>query len=138
MASSVASGPGRSMLKLSARKKRLSGTQRLPSTSSRCMMAIWPAGPPKLMKPNLTQKRNASPKLTRRGVWSVTGAASAITGLLVYGRSRCPRQEHVQALSVGIERGGVSAAFGGHALGDRHATAVDNVDLAWVADGHVQ
>ena len=28
--------------------------------SSVCMMAIWPAGPPKLMKPSFSQKRKAS------------------------------------------------------------------------------
>jgi len=29
------------------------------------MMAIWPAGPPKLMKPSLSQNRNASVNETR-------------------------------------------------------------------------
>ena len=32
------------------------------STSSRCMMEIWPAGPPKLMNPSFIQKRIASRK----------------------------------------------------------------------------
>src|SRR5258705_7166146 len=63
MANSVASGPGRSMEKLRARKKSGSGTQRFWSTSSRCMIAICPAGPPKLMKPSFSQKRKASAKL---------------------------------------------------------------------------
>jgi hypothetical protein len=31
------------------------------------MMAIWPAGPPKLMKPNLSQKTKACQKLTGAG-----------------------------------------------------------------------
>src|SRR5262249_3159855 len=38
----------------------------LRSTRSRCMIAIWPAGPPKLMKPSFTQYRNASQKPTVR------------------------------------------------------------------------
>src|ERR1044071_5479523 len=37
------------------------------------MIAICPAGPPKEMKPSFTQKRSASPKLTRR-----TGAAASL------------------------------------------------------------
>src|SRR5918998_762497 len=59
-----ASGPGRSMQKLSVRRYCCSETQRLFSTNSRCMIAIWPAGPPKLMNPSLTQNRNASPNPT--------------------------------------------------------------------------
>jgi hypothetical protein len=31
------------------------------------MIAIWPVGPPKLMKPSLSQKRNASAKETGAG-----------------------------------------------------------------------
>ncbi len=34
--------------------------QRFFSTSSRCMIAICPAGPPKLMNPNFTQNQKAS------------------------------------------------------------------------------
>jgi hypothetical protein len=45
---------------LSVLKYWLSETQRFLSTSSRCMIAIWPAGPPKLMNPNFTQNQNAS------------------------------------------------------------------------------
>src|SRR5665647_785606 len=56
------------MQKLSACRKRFSDTQRRFSTSSRCMMAICPAGPPKLMKPNCSQKRNASLKEMVGGV----------------------------------------------------------------------
>ena len=48
------------MQKLSACKKRASEIHRRFSTSSACMMAICPAGPPKLIKPSLSQKRNAS------------------------------------------------------------------------------
>src|SRR5581483_3845219 len=46
---------------LSAWRKRASLIQRRRSTSSRCMMAICPVGPPKLMNPSFSQKRNASP-----------------------------------------------------------------------------
>src|SRR5919199_3582963 len=80
MASSVASGPGSSIEKLSARRKSGSGTQRLSSMSSRCMIAIWPAGPPKLMKPSLTQKRNASPNETGTTTDGTTVAAGAEGG----------------------------------------------------------
>src|SRR5207244_9223379 len=62
MASCCASGPGRSMQKLSACKKRDWLIHRLRSTSSVCMIAIWPAGPPKEMKPSFSQKRNAAAK----------------------------------------------------------------------------
>src|SRR5262245_2944009 len=41
------------------------------------MIAIWPAGPPKLIKPSLSQKRKASPKETRAG--SAVSSASAYT-----------------------------------------------------------
>ena len=41
--------------------------QRRRSTSSACMIAICPAGPPKLMKPNFSQKRKASRKETGAG-----------------------------------------------------------------------
>ncbi len=55
-----ASGPGNSMQKLSALRYWPSETHRFLSTSSLCMMAIWPAGPPKLMNPSFTQNRKAS------------------------------------------------------------------------------
>src|SRR5204862_6796545 len=51
------------MQKLSACRKRLSSIHFFSSTTTRCMIAICPAGPPKLMKPSLSQKRNASAKL---------------------------------------------------------------------------
>ena len=47
------------MQKLSACRKRRSEIQRRRSTSSSCMIAICPAGPPKLIIPSLIQKRNA-------------------------------------------------------------------------------
>src|SRR5919199_4421992 len=76
MASSVASGPGKSIEKFSARRNSGSGTQRFSSTSSRCMIAIWPAGPPKLMKPSFTQKRKALANETG----AVGGGAAVATG----------------------------------------------------------
>src|SRR5258705_12909531 len=41
------------------------------------MIAICPAGPPKLMKPSLSQKRNASAKETTLGQGAAAGAAGA-------------------------------------------------------------
>src|SRR5256884_6129867 len=60
MASWIASGPGRSMQKFSACKKRAWLIQRRRSTNSVCMIAICPVGPPKEMKPSFSQNRNAS------------------------------------------------------------------------------
>src|SRR4029079_2391888 len=48
------------MQKLRACRKRRSEIQRRRSTSSSCMIAICPAGPPKLMQPSFSQKRKAS------------------------------------------------------------------------------
>ena len=48
------------MQKLSVLRYCFSETHRFFSTSSRCMMAIWPAGPPKFMNPSFTQNQNAS------------------------------------------------------------------------------
>src|SRR5882672_6772330 len=50
------------MQKLSACRNRASLIHLRLSTSSVCMIAIWPVGPPKLMKPSLSQKRRASRK----------------------------------------------------------------------------
>src|SRR5215469_9844178 len=53
-------------------------------------------------------------------------------------RSRAARQEYVEALPFGIERRRVRAFLGRHPLGDaKAAPAVDDVDQAWLADGHV-
>ncbi|MDR6206903.1 hypothetical protein QF025_005623 [Paraburkholderia graminis] len=64
VASCCASGPGSTMQKFSACRKRFSEIQRFRSTSSSCMSAIWPAGPPKLMKPSRSQYKNAVEKGT--------------------------------------------------------------------------
>jgi hypothetical protein len=55
-----------------------SETQRFLSTNSLCMIAIWPAGPPKLMNPSLTQNQNASQKLTRLVPFSALASSMAI------------------------------------------------------------
>src|SRR5438132_11789795 len=60
MASCCASGPGSSMQKLSACRNRDWLIHLFFSTSSVCIIAIWPVGPPKEMNPSLSQKRNAS------------------------------------------------------------------------------
>src|SRR3990167_10193970 len=52
------------MQQLRAGRKRFSEIQRRRSTSSWCMIEICPAGPPKLMKPSLSQNRKAWSKLT--------------------------------------------------------------------------
>jgi hypothetical protein len=50
------------MQKFNACKKRDWLIHFLFSTSSVCMIAIWPVGPPKLINPSFNQNRNASPK----------------------------------------------------------------------------
>src|SRR3954452_24424486 len=65
------------MQKLSACKKRGSSIHFFSSTSMRCIMAIWPAGPPKLMQPILNHSQKASPNV---GAASVPmGAVSVCT-----------------------------------------------------------
>src|SRR5436305_4094045 len=59
------------MQKFRACKKRGSSIHFFSSTSMRCIMAIWPAGPPKLMQPIFSHSQKASPKL---------GTASVLTG----------------------------------------------------------
>src|SRR3954453_23596190 len=51
------------MQKFNACKKRDWLIHFFFSTSSVCMIAICPVGPPKEINPSLSQKRNASPKL---------------------------------------------------------------------------
>src|SRR4249919_824030 len=51
------------MQKFSACRKRCSSIHFFSSTTMRCIMAIWPAGPPKLMRPILSQTLKNSPKL---------------------------------------------------------------------------
>jgi hypothetical protein len=50
------------------------------------MIAICPAGPPKLMKPSLSQKRNASAKLTGKGTAALPAGSAgdvALVGVVV-------------------------------------------------------
>src|SRR4249919_139094 len=56
------------MQKFNACRKRASSTHFFSSTRVRCMSAICPAGPPKLMQPILSHRRKASPKLGRASV----------------------------------------------------------------------
>src|SRR5215216_5633114 len=112
------------------------------------MIAIWPAGPPKLMKPSLSQKRNASAKLTTpvrsfsggstASSVGVCGAASGIAGLVVYGCPRTVRKECVQELPSRVESGGVRTFLGDHLFGDHHAPTVDHIEQAWRPDGDIQ
>jgi hypothetical protein len=51
------------MQKLSAWRNLRSEIQARRSTSSSRMIAIWPAGPPKLMNPSFSQKRKARPSV---------------------------------------------------------------------------
>src|SRR6266581_5990304 len=60
MASCCASGPGSSMQKLSACRNRDWLIHFFFSTSSLCIIAIWPVGPPKEMKPSFSQNWSAS------------------------------------------------------------------------------
>src|SRR6187200_22777 len=48
------------MQKLSACRNRGSSIHFFSSTIMRCIMAIWPAGPPKLMQPILSQSQKNS------------------------------------------------------------------------------
>src|SRR2546423_8265395 len=51
------------MQKFNACRKRGSSIHFFSSTSMRCIMAIWPAGPPKLMQPILNHSQKASPNV---------------------------------------------------------------------------
>src|SRR5947209_2581749 len=65
------------MQKFSACRKRGSSIHFFSSTSMRCIMAICPAGPPKLMQPILHHSQKASPNV---GAASVPmGAVSVCT-----------------------------------------------------------
>src|SRR5436190_12913322 len=51
------------MQKFSACRKRASSIHFFSSTSTRCIMAIWPAGPPNDRQPILAHTVKASPKV---------------------------------------------------------------------------
>jgi hypothetical protein len=57
--------------------------------------------------------------------------------VVVHRHARAARQEHLQPLAQSIERRGVRAFLGRHMLRDGIALAIDDVDQAWLADGHV-
>src|SRR5918997_3275942 len=117
-----ASGPGRSMQKLSVRKYCCSETQRLFSTSSRCMIAIWPAGPPKLMNPSFTQNQNASQKPTGLVSTSAPALYSAIfTFFMCYG--------YKTAISVTTVTHGVKWDLGAHLVRRDLKPSWDGLDL---------
>src|SRR5258706_364428 len=86
------------MQKLSACRKRFSEIQRRFSTSSWCMIAICPVGPPKLMKPSLSQKRNASRSET--GFASMSARGGMAPGALQPGQGRLDRFVLAGARSV--------------------------------------
>src|SRR5437870_1936176 len=108
------------------------------------MIAICPAGPPKLMKPSLSQKRNASAKLTGcrtpsaggvvgcvPGDRSGAGAAvplSAIMDFFVHRRPRASWEKHIQPLSTCVECSRVRASLGGHPLLEQHVLTVNHID----------
>ena len=77
------------MQKLSGCRKRPSEIQRRRSTSSSCMIAICPAGPPKLIIPSLSQKRRACASLGLTVVAATAGApaGASIAASVVIGRS---------------------------------------------------
>src|SRR5207245_5033860 len=154
MAISFASGPGRSMEKFRARRKSGSGTQRRWSTSSRCMIAICPAGPPKLMKPSFSQNRNASAKLTPDTPSGVGGVDSCVAGdwpgsgtdgrpltivdVLVDRGPAAAGEKDVQHLPTRVEGSCVCAFLRQHSLVDHHASTVDHVYDAGLPDRDVQ
>src|SRR5438067_4477017 len=91
VASFVASGPGSSTEKLSACRKRLSSIHFFSSTSTRCMIAICPAGPPKLMKPSFSQKASAARNAIGGGAsLFITGAGATLP--------------HMSAIAEGLRR----------------------------------
>ena len=57
--------PGSNMHRFSACRNLSLLSQRRRSTSSRCIVAIWPTGLPNELKPSFTQKRRASRKGSR-------------------------------------------------------------------------
>src|SRR5260370_21634293 len=66
------------MQKESAWRKRSCEIHFFLSTRSRCIIAICPAGPPKLMKPRRTQYASASRKATARELFSWLCTAAAL------------------------------------------------------------
>src|SRR5438876_9149944 len=118
------------------------------------MIAICPAGPPKLMKPSLSQKRNASAKLTGCRTPSAGGVVgcvpsdrsgagapvppSAIIAFFVHRGAAASGEKHVEPLPTCVERSCVRALLGGHPLLEQHVLTVNHVDRSGLPDRHVQ
>src|SRR5438045_9767102 len=107
VASFCASGPGSSTQKLSACRKRCSSIHFFSSTSTRCMIAICPAGPPKLMKPSFSQKASAAENAIGGGAFLfITGAGATLPhmGAIAEGLRRVLELDrelwHILALSL--------------------------------------
>src|SRR6185295_2582917 len=97
------SGPGSSMQKLRAERKRGSSIQRFSSTSTRCMSAICPAGPPKLRTPILAQTPSASAKVGGAAGPRAAGADPAAVSVIVLRPSgRRPGRRPVVGLLGGV------------------------------------
>src|SRR5262245_66152661 len=102
------------------------------------MIAIWPAGPPKLMNPSFSQKREASVKLTRSagspsGTTTDAGGTtaecmSALGQFVVDRGTAAAREEHIEPLPIDIEGSGMGALLGPDPFGQSHRAAVDDVN----------
>ena len=90
VASCIASGPGSSMQKLSACRNRPSSIHRRRSTSSWCINAICPAGPPKFTNPSHIQKRDASRNV---GVLGASAGGDSSEGASSRPRVRSPEPQ---------------------------------------------
>src|SRR5918994_5693856 len=110
------------MQKLSVLRYWLSETQRLFSTSSRCMIAIWPAGPPKLMNPSFTQNQNASQKPTGLVSTSAPALSSAIFTFFM-------RYTHKTSISVTMVTHGVKWDLGAYLVPRDRKWWWDGLDL---------
>src|SRR5437764_8037811 len=141
------------MQKLSACRNRRSEIHRRRSTSWSCMIAICPAGPPKLMQPSLSQNQKASSSLgfapaaasstaSRSGVGAAVGAGSTGRRATWYsGRLRrpapAPHEERMSpALAADYDvfttgREHAMAGRAGEGWGGRHASLplLDDADV---------
>src|SRR4051795_6241555 len=100
------------MQKLSACRKRGSSIHFFSSTSMRCIMAIWPAGPPKLMQPIFSHSQKASPNVGAASV--LTGAVSVCTVISrrlcgpvvpLLGRMPRPREQRIVDDETALDHG---------------------------------
>src|SRR4029079_17204169 len=113
MASCCASGPGSSMQKLRAWRKRCSLPQRFSSTRMRCITAICPAGPPNDSAATRAHTRRAAEKGA-----ATAGSARGTEALVERLEQRQPRLQPVlvalvlggDALHHGADPGGLGVA----------------------------